>query len=41
MRRLSGLELRQPRAQFGAILGQKLRDGLLDVFRGHQFRIAF
>jgi len=30
--RRSGLELRQPQAQFGPILGRKLRNGLLDVF---------
>jgi hypothetical protein len=37
---LCGLELGQPEAQLGAILRRELRDGLLNVFQGHQHRIA-
>src|SRR5262245_1606223 len=40
MLRLSGLELRQPEAQLGAVLRRKLHDGLLDVFQDHIWRIA-
>src|SRR5262249_52450915 len=38
--RLPGHELSQPEAQLSAFLGRKLRDGLLDIFQGHQRRIA-
>jgi hypothetical protein len=39
--RLSDFEFRQPETQLGAVLGRKLRDGLLGVFQGHPERLAF